>query len=96
MRVTWDETKNLANQKKHGLSFQEARVLLLSGTDYLEIFDEEHSELEDRFIAIGPIARGIILVVWTEHDEKTVRIISARLATSRERAFYRAYKDRTR
>ena len=96
VRVTWDEAKNLANRKKHGVSFQEARALLLSGSDYLEIFDEDHSHLEDRFIAIGPIARGIVLVVWTEHDEKTVRIISARLATNRERALYQAYKDRMR
>ena len=96
VRVVWDEAKNLANQKKHGISFREARALLLSGTDYLEIFDEHHSDLEDRFIAIGPIARGIVLVVWTEQDEKTVRIISARLATKRERAFYQAYKDRMR
>ena len=96
MRVTWDERKNIANRKKHGISFQEARVLLLSSTDYLEIFDEDHSDVEDRFIAIGPIARGIILVVWTEHDEKMVRIISARLATRRERALYQAYKDRMR
>jgi uncharacterized protein len=69
---------------------------LLSSTDYLEIFDEDHSDVEDRFIAIGPIARGIILVVWTEHDEKMVRIISARLATRRERALYQAYKGRMR
>jgi uncharacterized protein len=96
VRVTWDERKNIANRKKHRISFQEARVLLLSSTDYLEIFDEAHSNVEDRFIAIGPIARGIILVVWTEHDERTVRIISARLATKRERALYQAYKDRMR
>ena len=67
-----------------------------SGADHLEIFDEDHSDIEDRFIAIGPIARGIILVVWTEHDERTVRIISARLATKRERALYQVYKDRMR
>ena len=96
MRVTWDEAKNLANQKKHGLSFQEARALLLSGNDYLEIFDEEHSQFEDRFVAIGPIVRGVVLVVWTERDEKTVRIISARFATKREGALYRAHMDRMR
>jgi hypothetical protein len=33
-------------------------------------------------------------VVWTEQDEKTVRILSARLATKRDRALYQAYKDR--
>jgi len=34
--------------------------------------------MEDRFISIGPIRRGIVLVVWTERDEDTIRLISAR------------------
>lgn len=94
VRITWDRAKDLANQKRHGLSFEEARALLVSGVDYLEIFDEEHSEHEDRFISIGPIARGIVLVVWTERDENTVRIISARFATKRETALYREHVGR--
>jgi uncharacterized DUF497 family protein len=93
VRVTWDEAKNRANQKKHGLSFQEARALLLPGVDCLEILDEEHSQDEDRIISIGPIARGIILVVWTERDESTVRIISARFATKREVALFRTHME---
>jgi uncharacterized DUF497 family protein len=44
-------------------------------------------------IAIGPIARGLVLVVWTEADDETIRIISARLATERERALYHRYMD---
>jgi uncharacterized DUF497 family protein len=47
------------------VSFEEATELLLSGIDYLEIFDDAHSDIEDRFIAIGSISRGLILVVWT-------------------------------
>ena len=54
VRVSWDEAKDLENRKKHGISFEEAKELFTSGTDYLEIFDEAHSDLEDRFIAIGP------------------------------------------
>jgi uncharacterized protein len=96
VKVTWDEAKNRANQRKHGVSFQEARALLLSGTDHLEIFDEAHSHDEDRFISIGPIVRGVILVVWTERDESTVRIISARFATRREAALFRAHMDQMR
>ena len=80
MKVVWDETKNLANQQKHKVSFEEASALFRSGNDYLEIFDAEHSTTEDRFIAIGPIRRGLILIVWTERDEDTIRIISARWA----------------
>ena len=91
MRVVWDEAKNRENRKKHGLSFQEARELLVSGVDHLELFDEQHSGDEDRFISVGPIGRGIILVVWTERDERTTRLISARFATKREIALYRKY-----
>lgn len=94
MRVVWDEAKNRANEKKHGLSFREARALLVSGIDHLEIYDEQHSDDEERFISIGPIARGIVLVVWTERDEDTIRIISARFAKKREATLYREYMGR--
>lgn len=91
MRVAWDASKNRANQRKHGVSFEEASVLFTRGEDYLEIFDEAHSDEEDRFIAIGPIDRGIILLVYTEREEDSVRIISARLATKRETDLYRKH-----
>ncbi len=94
MRVVWDESKNRENQRKHGLSFREARALLVSGVDYLELFDEDHSEDEDRFIAIGPIARGVVMVVWTERDEDTVRIISARFATKNESALFQHHMEK--
>jgi uncharacterized DUF497 family protein len=89
--MAWDEAKNLKNRRKHGLSFEEAAELFTSESDYLEIFDEAHSESEDRFIAIGPIARGLILVVWTTDDEDTLHIISARWATEQERGLYHSY-----
>lgn len=92
MKVSWDEAKNFANKKKHGVSFEEAQRLFESG-DYLEIFDAEHSEFEERFIAIGPISRGLVIVVWTERDEGVIRIISARFATKREQRFYKSYLD---
>lgn len=91
MRVVWDEAKNRANQRKHGISFEEASVLFTRGDHYLEIFDEAHSDEEDRFIAIGPINRGVVLVVFTEREEDTVRIISARWATKRETGLYRTH-----
>jgi uncharacterized DUF497 family protein len=92
--VAWDEAKNLENRRKHGLSFEEAQELFVSGADYLEIFDEAHSALEDRIIAIGPVTRGLILVVWTERDDDTLRIISARWANQHERACYLSYMDK--
>jgi len=89
----WDDEKDLSNQRKHGLSFSEAKKLFESGAQYLEIFDEKHSETEDRFIAIGPINRGLVVVVYTEPEESRVRIIGARLASKREQDLYRAYMD---
>ena len=96
MQFAWDDAKDAENQRKHGVSFEEASELFRSGVDYLEIFDEEHSVTEDRFIAIGPIRRGVVLIVWTERDDEVVRIISARWATASERQQYRQHlKDQT-
>lgn len=95
MKVAWDHAKNLANQRKHGISFEEASALFRGG-NYLEIFDDEHSVAEDRFIAIGPIRRGLVLIVWTERDEETIRIISARWATKHEQALYHSQWDEMR
>lgn len=96
VKVEWDAAKNRENLRKHGISFEEAEELFVSSSDYLEIFDVAHSEFEDRFIAIGPVARGLVLVVWTERDETTIRIISARWANEREQALYHSYMDERR
>lgn len=93
VEVTWDPAKNDSNIEKHGISFNEAAELFRSEVDYLEIFDEAHSVDEDRFLAIGPISRGLVLVVHTEQDEDTIRIISARWATKVERELFLAYMD---
>ena len=93
VKVGWDETKNLANQKKHGISFDEAQDLFASG-DHLEIFDHEHSETEERFIAIGLINRGLIVVVWTQGEENEIWIISARFATKHEEGLYESYRGK--
>jgi len=91
VRVVWDASKSRTNRKKHGVSFDEASALFSRGDDYLEIFDDTHSDEEDRFIAIGPIKKGLILVVYTEREEDTVRLISARWATKREAEHYRSH-----
>jgi uncharacterized DUF497 family protein len=96
VRFEWDDAKDLLNQEKHGISFGEARGLFESGVDYLEVFDIEHSDFEDRFIAIGPIERELVVVVYTERDEEIIRIIGARFANSREQSLYRSYMDRNR
>lgn len=53
-----------------------------------------HSDTEDRFIAIGPISRGVVLVVWVDRDDETIRIVSARFATRRERRLFEEHLDR--
>ena len=73
MDFEWDEAKDRSNQKEHELSFGEAQQLFELGDDYLEIFDAAHSESEDRFIAVGPIVRGIVVVVYTEREEDRIR-----------------------
>jgi hypothetical protein len=92
VRAEWDPAKECANRTKHGLGFDEARALFESDADYLVIYDAEHSHDEDRFLAVGPISRGVIVVVYTELADDVVRIISARMATPAERALYRQYK----
>ena len=72
------------NQEKHGLSFGEATKLFTSNNDYLEIYGEDHSDNEDRFIAIGAIRAGVVVVVFTAGQEDIIRIVSARKATKRE------------
>ena len=93
MKFEWDDAKDRSNKKKHGVSFSEVQRLFESGEDYLEIFDTEHSETEDRFFAIGPIDRGIVVVVYTEREEDIIRIVGARFANKREQDLFRSHMD---
>ena len=88
VKFEWDPTKERQNIAKHGVSFKDATTLFVTGVDFLEIYDTEHSDVEERFIAIGPIRGGLVLVVFTERSEDTIRIISARWASKTERKLY--------
>ena len=95
MRFVWDPKKDEINRAKHGLSFEESTELFNSGIDYLEIYDEGHSGNEDRYIAVGPIKRGVIVVAYAEREDDVLRLMSARMATRNERRLFEAYeKDR--
>lgn len=94
MRFEWDPSKERRNIAKHGVSFKEAQALFSSGVDYLELYDSGHPAGEERFIAIGPIRRGLVLVVFTERIEETVRIISARWANKSEQALYNEHREK--
>jgi uncharacterized DUF497 family protein len=94
VRFEWDPGKDAANRRKHGLSFGEASSLFRNPDGWLERIDERHSDDEDRFIAIGFIARGVAVVVFVERDEDVVRLLSARFATRREIRLYDAWARR--
>ena len=97
MEFEWDPDKNEHNQRKHGIAFEDAvRVFDGPADDTLEFFDEAHSDFEERFITIGPIEGGLVLVVWTERTGEFVRVISARWATAHERRLYSSHVGRTR
>ena len=66
--------------------------LLRGDADYREIYDDTHDD-EDRFLAVGPVRRGVIVVVYTERQEDVVRIISARIATKGETELFRGHRD---
>jgi len=93
IRFEWNDDKDRSNQKKHGLAFAEALQLFQGSRKYLEVFDTAHSDAEDRFIAIGEIDLGIVVVIHTEPDEGLIRIIGARFATRREQERYREHMD---
>ena len=85
--VEWDEEKNKINIKKHGISFQTAR-LVFADENLLMIPDTKHSVYEERYKVIGKIGRKkIILVVCTDRVN-AIRIISARQANTYERGLY--------
>ena len=85
MIFEWDEEKNSINKIKHRISFETA-AHVFDDPDYIEMFDFEHSSEEDCYIAIGKVG-DILFVVFTERRE-VIRLISARLATERERRLY--------
>jgi len=89
VRVEWDPEKDRANRAKHGLSFEEVQVLFDGKADCLLIYDEAHSDEEDRFLAIGQIRSGVVVVAHTEPEEDVIRIISARMATRNEEELFR-------
>jgi uncharacterized DUF497 family protein len=93
MKFEWDSQKSKRNAAKHRVTFEEASKLFQSRSEYIEIFDESHSEDEDRFIAIGPIVKGIIIVVYIEKSWDLIRIISARRATKKEVGLYINFKE---
>ena len=89
IRFDWDERKNRANRKKHGISFEEAQGVFFD-EDAIIYDDPDHSEDEARFLIIGRSAKLRVLFICHcfQPEDSVIRIISARKATSKERFFY--------
>lgn len=85
LKFEWDEEKAKINFKKHRIPFETAAKVFLD-ENRIEIYDEAHSIEEDRYITIG-LAGEVLFVVYTQRQSR-IRLISARLATARERKVY--------
>ena len=91
-RFAWDQPKANANRRKHGVSFELAATVFRDPLA-LSRYDEEHSEAEERWLTLGQVENGQLLVVCHTFEELSaqearVRLISAREATAHERQQY--------
>jgi uncharacterized DUF497 family protein len=81
----WDPAKAAANLKKHGVSFEEATTTFLDPLA-ISYSDPDHSDREQRFITVGYSAiERLLFVAHRDLGEERVRIMSARVATRKER-----------
>jgi uncharacterized DUF497 family protein len=89
MDFEWDEAKNRANHRKHGVWFQEAKTAFFD-EDAIVYDDPDHSDDEGRYLLLGLSgALNVLVVVHCLRNEgETIRIISARRATRPEQQAY--------
>jgi uncharacterized DUF497 family protein len=86
---SWNDRKNKANQKKHGVSFDEAKTVFYD-ENAIRYFDPDHSEDEDRFLMVG-VSRNLRMIIVCHcfrEEDSVIRIISARKATKSEEDNY--------
>ncbi|MET0754090.1 MAG: BrnT family toxin [Pyrinomonadaceae bacterium] len=87
MSFDWDKEKAETNFKKHSVSFEEAKTVW-DDYFYIDLFDEKHSVEENRFLIVGESAESRLLIVSYTERENSIRIISARELTPKERRDY--------
>lgn len=87
LHFEWDPAKAKSNLTKHGVDFGEAATAFGDPLS-LTVPDPDHSVGEERFILIGVSYRNRLVVVAHAEDGDTIRIISARPATTAERKAY--------
>jgi uncharacterized DUF497 family protein len=88
LRFEWDPRKNAANQRKHGVSFEEAQTVFYDERALLR--EDPDEEEEDRFVLLGLSAtlRTLVVCHCYRESESVIRIISARRAHKEERRDY--------
>lgn len=88
MRFSWDPRKAAANFRKHGVSFDEASTAFADPLS-ITVPDPDHSADEARFLLVGrSLRQRILVVIHAERTESDIRLVSARLASRRERRIY--------
>ncbi|MEG3900617.1 BrnT family toxin [Microcoleus sp. B4-C5] len=87
MKFEWDENKAAVNLSKHGISFEEARTVF-DDPLYVDFYDPDHSDEEDRYIMVGESQQGNLLIVSYTERADFIRLISARKVTRVEREVY--------
>ena len=87
MKFEWDENKATVNLSKHGISFEEARTVF-DDRLYVDFYDPDHSDEEDRYIIVGESQQGNLLIVSYTERADFIRLISARKVTRVEREVY--------
>jgi uncharacterized protein len=93
VKFEWDDEKNKENIRKHGLDFTDAWQIF--DAPMLAALDTKEEYGEDRFIGIGFLKNFVVVVVYTEPEEETIRLISLRKALKHERKqFEEALRNR--
>lgn len=87
MDIEYDSRKAASNLKKHGVPFDEAATALLDPMALVR--EDDDAQDEARFVAVGMSGTGhLITVCYTLRNDETIRLISARKATTNERRQY--------
>ncbi len=89
-RFEWDVSKAASNKRKHGITFEEAQSVFYDDFG-IQFFDDENSELEDRFLMLGRsnLSRLLLICHCEKESGNLIRIISARKTTAKERKLYK-------
>ena len=89
MNFEWDKHKNASNIAKHGFDFADARYIF--DLPMAIELDRRRNYSEDRWIGIGMLCQRVVVVIYTESNETTTRIVSLRKALTHERKRYEQY-----